>query len=1121
MGINNWKMEMKTKVLALVVLCLAGWNMATAQAHSCGVTHAIEEYQKNSPEEYSKRLTKYNAFIAKNVRALKARKSAGDNETCPNGLTIIPIAFNVFHNGDAIGTGKNFSRDDLRMVVDRLNADFSGYSALKDQITGEFNSFESGHTCIQFAIGKINRINTNDCPYWNKGALHNTLHQCLPGGSGVGSDNDPNDYLNIYITDLKSGYLGVASSIPPLYGQANSDDDGVTINWNIVIPGKNPNSLYNRGSVLSHEIGHWLGLPHVNGDINGRGCGADDGFTDTYPQSDQRFYSCGSAEIPQSCGSVDNIFNYMDYSADCAKLMFTEEQAMTMQKVLETERKGLSTSFKRGNEDRDLYNTTCRTFEANSSLFEFAVMDCHGEINFLDYQTKWYPSAYSADGSGGGLTLFTWVMENRGETAEVIAKNELAKRQVAHNSGRYTDVDIYNLYVQCWDPYQEVYTEKQLAGRVMSIIRKCETPENDEMEGAFDLSFGIDCFEESYVLNSATANQASYLSCSDYSTRADVWFKTMAPEQSGMEIKAIRTSGATANPVIEVYYMRNGKLTCANNTVASTLEMTDLIPGEELYFRVFNKAVEDEGTFTICLSQVALQNNTCATAVPLAVNTNCSAKVYHNFGATASGYPSNKAVCGRTDNAKDIWFEVEVPRSGNVYVESFKVDGGVDEIIMEAYAGACGDITPIACSSIKEYYPNYDRHGLVEITDRTPGEKILIRIFGNGSVDEGEFKLCAYDGGPQTSCRINLIETVSQSDCQGADNMYTQTIRVHYRNAGANEYIYVNNQPFRVTGSPQLITLTELQADGKVVNVTANIGNSSDDLCWQQSFYKSYSLWTAPNSCLDASLPNDDCEGAIALSVGTSCQRQYFSNVGATYSTAVKPYFGCGASGYKPSDVWFTATVPASGNLVVSAPLLFNGNNMILEAYYGDCSELVQFACDQFGGSKGSELVFEDRAPGEVLYIRVADQGSNTQGEFAMCAYDPGVTGAYAGAASQEAKDWYYDEETQEIVQIENNITEENNTEVKPIFDEAISMSVYPNPTSDYLNINLAEGVSADTQISILDFTGALIKVVDTAESSAYSQTIEINLNDLPTGQYYVNVRSENFTKTEAIQIIK
>ncbi len=141
----------------------------------------------------------------------------------------------------------------------------------------------------------------------------------------------PNNYLNIYIKELKNGYLGIASSIPPLYGRANSDDDGLTINQSIVITGKNSGSLYNRGSVPSHEIGHWLGLPHVNGDINGFGCGADDGFTDTYPQSAQRFYCCNNQDIPTSCGSVDNIFNFMDHSADRAKLMFTEAQAMTMQ----------------------------------------------------------------------------------------------------------------------------------------------------------------------------------------------------------------------------------------------------------------------------------------------------------------------------------------------------------------------------------------------------------------------------------------------------------------------------------------------------------------------------------------------------------------------------------------------------------------------------------------------------------------------------------------------------------------------------------------------------------------------------------------------------------------------
>lgn len=1113
--------NIKELIRTLVILaCFSFLTNQTLQAQhtACGIHHEIEEYKKSNPEEYSIKLSKYNKFINESVIKAKELKNDGNDDICPNGVTIIPIAFQVFHDGEAVGTGYNFSIDDLRLIVDQLNTDYSGYTGLKDRITTDFADFEAGHTCIQFAIGKVNRINTRQCSYYKVGATHSTLHNCLPGGSGVGSANDPNDYLNIYITDLKSGYLGIASSIPPLYGKANSDDDGVSINRDIVIPGKNPNSLYNRGSVLSHEVGHWLGLPHVNGDINGSGCDADDGFSDTYPQSAQRFYYCNNQEIPQSCGSVDNIFNFMDYSADCAKLMFTEEQAITMQRVLGKERKGLSSSFARGKEDRSLFNTTCKAFEANASLFEFLVLDCHGEINFLDYQTKWYPSSYNTSNPTGGLTVFTWMMENKGEVAQSINKSQLAKSAVSHNATGYTDINVYNLYVQCWDPYKKSYSDKQPAGKLMLIMKRCATPDNDLMANAEMINFGSDCSQASYLINNSTASRSSEVSCSPYQNVKDVWFKTIVPEQSGMTVQANRADSKMTDPLIEVFVMRNGKLACVNQEVASLIEMTDLIPGEEVYFRVFNTDDSQNGAFTMCLMQSALNNNTCATAATLSVGSTCDSKIYHNFGATASAYPSNKALCGRSDRARDVWFKAVVPASGNLFVESFQIDGGVSEVIMEAYSGSCGNLQAVACSSIKEYWPVYDRHALIELENRRAGEVIYIRIFGEGTIEEGEFGLCAYGGEPQTSCRINYIESIAQGQCKGSTNTYDQTIRVHYRNSGANEYLYVNNKAYAVTGSPQVITIKDLTADGKQVNITANIGNSADDLCWQQSFYKAYGLFTAPQNCLSVGLANDDCVGAIELTAGSSCNRETFSSLGATYSVGSSSYFSCGVSGYRPNDVWFKVRVPANGNLTVSAPLLFNENNMIMEAYAGACDALVLIDCDQFGGSMGSEIKLTDQQPGEMIYFRVADQGNNTQGDFAMCAFSPSTNGFNTEATESYEPEvaWRYDEETETIIVLDNEAQEEVAT-IEEVIGEGMTIKAYPNPTTDYINVELNQATITDATYTLYDLSGKRVRVVN----NTTEKKVNMNVSDLNTGQYYLNVTSAEGSQTEIIQILR
>ena len=445
---------------------------------------------------------------------------------------------------------------------------------------------------------------------------------------------------------------------------------------------------------------------------------------------------------------------------------------------------------------------------------------------------------------------------------------------------------------------------------------------------------------------------------------------------------------------------------------------------------------------------------------------------------------------------------------------------------MEAYSGGCNNLQALACSSIKEYWPVYDRHALVELTKRTPGEVIYIRVFGAGTVEEGEFGLCAYGGNPLTSCRINFIEALSQTTCNGSTSTYDQTIKVTYRNSGANEFIYINNKAYAVTGSPQTIVLKDLVADGKVVNVTANIGNSADDLCWQQSFYKTYGLFTAPQSCLTISLANDDCVGAIEITPGTSCSRKIYSNLGATFSAGSSSYSSCGVSGYKPNDVWFKVKVPSNGNVTFSAPLLFNENNMIIEAYAGKCDAMVRIDCDQFGGSQGSEIKLTGRTSGEMIYYRVADQGNNTQGDFAICAYSPAPSGFNTEATNTEDEPqiaWRYDEETQSIIIVEEGEEVEEANFVEEAIVEAITeveVIAYPNPTTDVLNIEFSNAL-IDAEISLFDLRGKLLKNIVPASSDYDQRKIRLNVSDLNVGQYYLNISSAQYRTTKLVQIVR
>src|SRR5690606_3410263 len=94
------------------------------------------------------------------------------------------------------------------------------------------------------------------------------------------------------------------------------------------------------GKTLTHELGHYFNLRHIWGDDNGA-CpgdanGRDDGIEDTPPQARETFGNPGYP-LYDSCtdtGEGIMFMNYMDYTIDLAKHMFTTEQVALMQQEI-------------------------------------------------------------------------------------------------------------------------------------------------------------------------------------------------------------------------------------------------------------------------------------------------------------------------------------------------------------------------------------------------------------------------------------------------------------------------------------------------------------------------------------------------------------------------------------------------------------------------------------------------------------------------------------------------------------------------------------------------------------------------------------------------------------------
>ena len=73
----------------------------------------------------------------------------------------------------------------------------------------------------------------------------------------------------------------------------------------------------------------------------------------------------------------------------------------------------------------------------------------------------------------------------------------------------------------------------------------------------------------------------------------------------------------------------------------------------------------------------------------------------------------------------------------------------------------------------------------------------------------------------KSSCKISNITASTQGSCEPALNYYTQNLILTYDKAPTNGKLRVNGQDFDITGSPQTITLINLDSDGAAVDVNA------------------------------------------------------------------------------------------------------------------------------------------------------------------------------------------------------------------------------------------------------------------------------------------------------------
>jgi PKD repeat protein len=304
------------------------------------------------------------------------------------GTNTISVIFHVVYNNPT----ENVSNALIMQVFNDLSEDFQLLNADAANARSGFG-FVPADANINFCLATqtpagvplteqgVVRVATTETFFDSDNGEEN-LMKSAPLGSPIWNRNN---YLNIWICDISNGassgtagyaYMPSGGFLPA------STIDGIVLDYNLGM---------NNENVLTHEVGHYLGLDHTWGGSGG--CTLDDGFSDTPQNAGPSFNYAGSCSGNQTtCVGIQTQYeNYMDY-ANCT-CMFTAQQANHMLTILTGIRGSLLLSA-----GCDPTNTP-PVANFNADIATPIIIPVNGTVNFNDLSTN-IPTGWSWSISG-------------------------------------------------------------------------------------------------------------------------------------------------------------------------------------------------------------------------------------------------------------------------------------------------------------------------------------------------------------------------------------------------------------------------------------------------------------------------------------------------------------------------------------------------------------------------------------------------------------------------------------------------------------------------------------------------------------------------------------------------
>ena len=314
---SHLKSLFSSAIVFMVISVSSFYSEAQAQSDAsiryCGQWKMEQAFFNAHPEQRA---------VAEQANALLEWETRNFSDANRDELIVIPVVFHVIHyNGP-----ENISDEQIYSGIEVMNRDYRLLNDDSEDIISEFADI-AADTEIEFRLAQIDP----------DGNCHTGINRIVSpltydGGSEVKDliQWPRNSYLNIWVVEDANGAAGYSLYPGSVNGGQGAGNDGIVVAHDYT--GNTGTSNNYRSRTLTHEAGHWMNLRHLWGNSNSPGdpdnCDMDDQVSDTPMTSG--WTSCNVNG--STCGSLDNVQNYMEYSY-CSR-MFSDGQRTRMRAAM-------------------------------------------------------------------------------------------------------------------------------------------------------------------------------------------------------------------------------------------------------------------------------------------------------------------------------------------------------------------------------------------------------------------------------------------------------------------------------------------------------------------------------------------------------------------------------------------------------------------------------------------------------------------------------------------------------------------------------------------------------------------------------------------------------------------